>query len=120
MTTEWQITDLTTGARDYHAMVMLPGGTTIDVALGTEGLDRLRIGLVQSGLDPKHFDWPPANDPDRSPYRGLLPLEADDAGIRETSGARAEKLHTLAACRTWRIIWRTGYDGAIDSPAGWA
>jgi type III restriction enzyme len=26
----------------------------------------------------------------------------------------------LAACRTWRIIWRTGYDGAIDSPAGWA
>jgi formylglycine-generating enzyme required for sulfatase activity len=81
MTAEWQITDLTTGARDYHAMVMLPGGTTTDVALGTEGLDRLRIGLVQSGLDPKHFDWPPANDPNRSPYRGLLPLEADDAGI---------------------------------------
>jgi hypothetical protein len=30
------------------------------------------------------------------------------------------KLQSLAACRTWRIIWRTGYDGAIDSPAGWA
>ena len=54
---------------------------TTNIAFGTEGLDRLRIGLVQSGLDPKHFTWPPANDPDRLPYRGLLPLEADDAGI---------------------------------------
>jgi formylglycine-generating enzyme required for sulfatase activity len=81
MTAEWQITDLTTGARDFHATVTLPGGKTTDVALGTEGLDRLRNGLVQSGLDPKHFVWPPADDPDRSPYRGLPPLEADDAGI---------------------------------------
>src|SRR5262249_34193764 len=34
-----------------------------------------------AGLDPKHFDWPPASDPNRPPYRGLRPLEADDAGI---------------------------------------
>jgi formylglycine-generating enzyme required for sulfatase activity len=81
MTAEWQVTDLTTGARDYRAAVTLPGGKTADVAFGTEGLDRLRIGLVQAGLDPKHFAWPPANDPDRPPYRGLLPLEGDDAGI---------------------------------------
>ena len=81
MTTEWQITDLTIGARDYHAAVTLPGGKMTDVALSTEGLDRLRIGLAQSGLDPKHFTWPPTTDPDRAPYRGLLPLEADDAGI---------------------------------------
>ena len=25
--------------------------------------------------------WPPPNDPDRPPYRGLKPLEAEDAGI---------------------------------------
>ena len=50
----------------------LPDGKTTDVALGTEGLDRLRIGLVQSGLDPKHFAWAPATDSDRAPYRGLL------------------------------------------------
>src|SRR5262249_11535802 len=81
MTTEWQITDLTAGARNYHATVVLPGGKTTDVALGIEGLDRLRIGLVQFGLDPKYFAWPPANDPNRPPYRGLSPLEADDAGI---------------------------------------
>ena len=81
MTAEWQITDLTTGVRDFHATVTLPGGKTAEVAFGTEGLDRLHIGLRQAGLDPKYFDWPPANDPDRSPYRGLWPLEADDAGI---------------------------------------
>jgi hypothetical protein len=39
MTAEWQITDLTTGARDYHATVTLPGGKTADVVLGTEGLE---------------------------------------------------------------------------------
>jgi formylglycine-generating enzyme required for sulfatase activity len=78
---EWQITDLTAGARDYHATVLLPGGKSTEVALSTEGLDRLGIGLVQSGLDPKHFAWPPATDPDRVPYRGLLSLEGDDAGI---------------------------------------
>ena len=27
------------------------------------------------------FAWPPENDPNRPPYRGLRPLEADDAGI---------------------------------------
>jgi len=73
MTAEWQITDLTTGALDYHAAVTLPGGKTTEVAFCTEGLDRLRIGLVECGLDPKHFPWPPENDPDRPPYRGLLP-----------------------------------------------
>ena len=45
------------------------------------GLERLRSGLMQAGLDPRHFSWPPETDPDRAPYRGLVPLEADDAGI---------------------------------------
>ena len=73
MTAEWQITDLTAGKRDFHATVTLPGGKTADVALGTEGLDRLRIGLVQSGLDLKHFPWPPANDPARTVSRVVAP-----------------------------------------------
>jgi formylglycine-generating enzyme required for sulfatase activity len=81
MRAEWQITDLTAGARDYHATVTLPGGKATQVAFGTEGLNRFRIGLVQAGLDPKHFAWPPVVDPNRAPYRGLLPFEADDAGI---------------------------------------
>jgi formylglycine-generating enzyme required for sulfatase activity len=119
MTTEWQITDLTAGGRDYRATVTLPGGKTRDVALGTEGLDRLRMGLVQSGLDPKHFDWPPANDPDRPPYRGLLPLEADDAGIffgREAAVVDAlDRLRGLRAAPPPRLLVILGASGAGKS-----
>ena len=42
---------------------------------------RLKAGLVKAGLDPRFFAWPPDNDPNRAPYRGLRPLEAEDAGI---------------------------------------
>jgi len=119
MTAEWQITDLTTGVRDYHATVTLPGGKTTDVALGTEGLDRLRIGLVQSGLDPKHFPWPPANDPDRPPYRGLLPLEADDAGIlfgREAAVIDAlDRLRGLREAPPPRLLVILGASGSGKS-----
>ncbi len=82
LTEEWQVADLTAGTRDYSATVTLPpGDKTATVAFCSEGLNRLRIGLMQAGIDASHFDWPPANDPNRSPYRGLKPLEADDAGI---------------------------------------
>jgi hypothetical protein len=74
---EWQVIDLTAGTRDY---VTLPLGTAT-VAFSSDGLTRLRIGLIQAGIDASHFPWPPANDPNRPPYRGLRPLEADDAGI---------------------------------------
>lgn len=36
---------------------------------------------LTAGVDAQSFTWPPANDPKRPPYRGLLPLEAEDAGI---------------------------------------
>ena len=52
------------------------------VAFASDGLNRLRIGLRQAGVDAGYFDWPPANDPNRPPYRGLRPLEADDDGLR--------------------------------------
>ena len=82
LTAEWQLVDLTAGARDYETTVTLPpGNETATVAFSGEGLNRLRIGLTQSGLDPKYFAWPPEHDPERAPYRGLLPLEAEDAGI---------------------------------------
>ena len=32
-------------------------------------------------LDARFFAWPPADDPGRPPYRGMRPLEAEDAGI---------------------------------------
>jgi formylglycine-generating enzyme required for sulfatase activity len=82
MTAEWQMVDLTAGERDYQTTVTLPpGDRKAPVAFARHGLHRLRIGLQQVGLDARYFAWPPANDPDRPPYRGLKPLEADDAGI---------------------------------------
>jgi formylglycine-generating enzyme required for sulfatase activity len=82
MTTEWQITDLTLGVRDYQATVTTASRENpVPISFSSEGLRRLRIGIHQVGLDAKFFIWPPAHDPNRSPYRGLRPLEADDAGI---------------------------------------
>ena len=115
MTAEWQIADLTAGPRDFHVTVTLPGGKTTDVALGTEGLGRLRIGLVQSGLDPKHFPWPPANDPDRTPYRGLLAFEADDAGI--FFGRDAPVVDALDRLRGLREAPRRGCSSSSGHPA---
>jgi hypothetical protein len=81
LTVEWQVTDLTAGRRDHLVSVELPGRGTVSVAFSNEGMDRLRIGIERAGLDARFFEWPPADDPNRPPYRGLLPLEAEDAGI---------------------------------------
>lgn len=82
LTAKWMLTDVTTGTRDVELSITLPGGDTpTTVAFSSEGLDRLRIGLMQSGLDPRYFAWPPKHDPQRAPYRGLRPFEAEDAGI---------------------------------------
>jgi class 3 adenylate cyclase len=42
---------------------------------------RLDRTVEQFGIDGKFFTWPPADDPNRPPYRGLRSLEAEDAGI---------------------------------------
>ena len=47
-------------------------------ALPEEGYERLRIGLLERGLDPLDvFDW----DPKRPPYPGLLAFQEQDAAI---------------------------------------
>ncbi len=82
MTSEWQIADLTTEPRAATFDVSLPHtGEAATVAFSSDGLERLRIGLQAAGLDARYFAWPPEHDPDRPPYRGLKPLEAEDAGI---------------------------------------
>jgi hypothetical protein len=82
MTAEWQLVDLVAGRRDHKVTVKIPpGDKTASVAFASDGLDRLRIGLMQAGLDARYFAWPPEGDPERAPYRGLHPLEAGDAGI---------------------------------------
>jgi CHAT domain-containing protein len=78
----WQVVDLASGHDHEMFRVALPV-TQVEahVTFSREGLARLRGGLVRAGLEPRFFDWPPKDDPDRSPYRGLKPLEAEDAGI---------------------------------------
>ena len=58
-----------------------PDGSESHVTFSTSGLQRLKAGLMRAGLDARFFQWPPDDDPDRPPYRGMRPLEADDAGI---------------------------------------
>jgi formylglycine-generating enzyme required for sulfatase activity/tetratricopeptide (TPR) repeat protein len=81
ITGTWQIVRLASG-RD-HVMLRAVVPITHEeahVTFSAEGLQRLKHGLEEAGLDPKYFGWP-QNDRDRSPYRGLRPLEAEDAGI---------------------------------------
>ena len=82
LTDAWQIVRLASG-RDG---ILLTGIVPITqeeafVTFSVEGLQRLKSGLEQAGLAPKFFAWPPSDDPNRPPYRGLRPLEAEDAGI---------------------------------------
>ena len=82
MTAEWQLVDLTAGKRDHKVTVTPPPGQKrVTVAFAEAGLERLHVGLMQAGLDARYFVWPPEHDPERAPYRGLEPLEAEDAGI---------------------------------------
>ncbi len=83
LTGSWQMVDLAAG-NDHGAAreVTLPGQTQPSyVYFSRAGLQRLRVGLQKAGLDPQTFVWPPAHDPRRAPYRGMKPLESEDAGI---------------------------------------
>ncbi|HRY04041.1 MAG TPA: toll/interleukin-1 receptor domain-containing protein, partial [Beijerinckiaceae bacterium] len=78
----WQMVDLAAGSdhRQFRAVLPISGGEA-HVTFSREGLARLKAGLLRAGLHAAYFAWPPVNDPKRAPYRGLRPLEADDAGI---------------------------------------
>jgi WD40 repeat protein len=82
LTGTWQLVPLASGRDHVMLRAVLPGThDEVHVTFSQEGLTRLRIGLERAGLDARFFAWPPKNDPQRPPYRGLLPLEAADAGI---------------------------------------
>jgi tetratricopeptide (TPR) repeat protein len=78
----WQIVDLASGRDHVLLRVTVPRThEEAHVTFSKEGLTRLRSGLAKAGLEPRFFPWPPERDPERSPYRGLKPIEAEDAGI---------------------------------------
>jgi ankyrin repeat protein/WD40 repeat protein len=82
LTETWQLVNLATGNDHEISRVVHPKtGEEQHIHFSQSGLTRLKIGLVKAGLDPLFYDWPPKHDLDRTPYRGMLPLEMDDAGI---------------------------------------
>ena len=82
LTSSWQVVRLASGRDHIMLRAVLPvTHEEVHVTFSAEGLQRLKHGLEEAGLDPKYFAWPPASDPNRPPYRGLRPLEAEDAGI---------------------------------------
>ncbi|MEO1323396.1 MAG: TIR domain-containing protein [Pseudomonadota bacterium] len=82
MSVEWQLADFT---KDEE-----------------EGKARLKLGLEKAGLAPSTFPWPPASDPNRAPYRGLKPLESEDAAVM--FGRDADIIRGLDAFRRIREI----------------
>lgn len=82
MTAEWQLCDLVTGEeRNSFHVVQDQIVPPTDVSLAGAGLAKLKQGLHKTGLNPSFFPWPPPNEPDRLPYRGLKALEAEDAAV---------------------------------------
>ncbi|MBV1708214.1 MAG: TIR domain-containing protein [Hyphomicrobiales bacterium] len=116
----WQMADLAGGTDGLIRRAVLPGGLEEGhVTWSQAGLRRLKAGLEQAGLDPKYFAWPPADEPDRSPYPGLQALEARDAGVffgRDASLiAAGDKLRELWRASAPRLLLLLGTSGAGKS-----
>lgn len=119
-TDTWQLTSLVAGQDgELFATRLPPEGKEAFQVFSRDGLRRLRAGLQRAGLDPRHFDWPPADDPKRPPYRGLRPLEAADAGIffgREAALVGAlDQLRQLRERSAPRLLVILGASGAGKS-----
>ncbi|WP_424405691.1 tetratricopeptide repeat protein [Pasteurella sp. PK-2025] len=80
---KWNIGQLTSGYPQLTRTVTLPDGEQVEIAFSETGLNRLKRGLTHAGLHPDSFHWPPLSQYryPPSPYKGLKPLEQEDAGI---------------------------------------
>jgi formylglycine-generating enzyme required for sulfatase activity len=82
VTKVWQVVQLAVGSDHKQFSVTLPiTGEQTYITFSMEGLARLKAGLQRAGLHASFFSWRPEHDLKRPPYRGLRPLEGDDAGI---------------------------------------
>ena len=80
MTGEWQLCDLAALGARRSFEVELSTGIAV-VVFAEAGLNSLHRGLARAGLDGRTFLWPPRDEPQRAPYRGLRALEFQDAAI---------------------------------------
>ena len=120
LTGVWQVVDLAGGQDLCLFAAALPGShEEKHVLFSASGLLRLRRGLEKAGLDPRFFAWPPEREPDRAPYPGLKPLEAEDAGVFFGRGApiveATDRLRGVGAGAPPRIFVILGASGAGKS-----
>ncbi|WP_447802807.1 TIR domain-containing protein [Pseudomonas serbica] len=101
MTSEWQLCHLV-GPGKTEMVTCCLREKSVAVDFLTEGLIWLKAGLQQVGLHAEFFHWPPQDDPERAPYRGLQPLDTADAAIY--FGRDAEILQGLDKLRGMRTL----------------
>lgn len=80
---KWNIGNLEIGHPKVSIPILLPSGQSCMVSFSQIGLNSLKRGLTYAGLHSDFFQWPPLSqysDPP-SPYKGLKPLEFEDAGL---------------------------------------
>ena len=99
MTSEWQLCRLI-GTGPTEIIQFRHRDTDDSIAFLTEGLGRLKTGLKKAGLSADFFPWPPKDEPHRSPFRGLEPLDFEDAAV--FFGRDLEILRGLDALRGLR------------------
>lgn len=97
ITREWQRCDLF-GPGPWTEVDT--GSDSGPVVVRTAGLRQLLDGLRSAGIGADHFPWPPAEDPDRAPYRGWVPFASQDAAV--FFGRDGQILHAMDALRTMR------------------
>jgi hypothetical protein len=116
----WQAVQLTVGQDGVLLKAQLPGShEEKHLVFSRDGLRRLKRGLDKAGLDAKFFAWPPEDDRNRSPYRGLKPLDGVDAGIFFGRDApiveAADRLRGLKSAAPPRLLVILGASGAGKS-----
>lgn len=120
VTSTWQLVNLVSGSDHQQFRAEVPGIIEEShVTFSQAGLQRLKGGLEKAGLDPKFFAWPPENDPERAPWRGLKALEEEDAGIFYGRDAQLiemlDHLRGAADLETSRLFVILGASGAGKS-----
>jgi hypothetical protein len=118
MTAEWQLCHLV-GEDRFRSFDVEVLGKVEKVDFREAGLDLLRRGIERAGLDARDFAWPPRDEPNRAPYRGLKALEPQDAAIffgRDAWTVRGlDRIRGLAERGTEKILVVLGASGSGKS-----
>ena len=118
ITAEWQLCALV-GEDRFRTFKVEVYGKVEHIAFRAAGLDLLLRGLDRAGLDARSFPWPPRNEPDRAPYRGLKALESEDAAIffgRDAAIVRGlDRIRGLAESGVEKLLVVLGASGSGKS-----